>query len=414
MKKIADATSWDRTVFALSTYTERSYYNRMNLIDELRGQMSREELEGSGDTLAMLAVYHFQRHDKELDAYWEVTKALRQDPSNLTLQRVLDGCLAPLLKKYRKLINNDIRNPGIESYFNVLGDEGQLEASDFLLYVLHLIELERFPEAARRLKTLIKLFPALLGLRDVTERVALKVPDPDFFEYLNRPTVLVGRPTIRNQHEPSFIMKLSSRYDELYEAVSSSSPNPAIEKELREILGNVTEESPIDLRLKDIYYLKAKFDFNSGRIWDAIVLLRSLLEIDPFNKAIRNTLDFACFDFSFQVACEHAEGKLKINLENVYNVLREISVVHRALIREKARSELDAGNESVAKELIETLMELDPLNPEYIVDNFLIAFESENLKWITEAKKKILEALALRPWDMKLKSLADGFMVNRF
>ncbi len=399
-RDVTGFTSRDKALVALANDFNRDKPLSLTSIAEVQESLSPEELKASTDTIAVMQMRSLVQEGKPLQAYKILNTALKVNPLNLALHLELFYCLNAVAERFRALVAEDVNNPLIDMYFETLFKEAYLNCEVQLQYLSYLVAQGRFKEASQMAIPLVALFPALLGLRNLVEQIAAHVPDPSLHEFVRNNPVKLGRPTIYRDRSPNEILSLKQKYGKLQEQAHSPTPEPWVARTFNEVLGEITELTPIDIGVKDIYYLKAIHEGNMGNHWAAIQLMQSLVEIDPCNLFYRRGLDIETRRF-----CDQKD--LRVDARKAYAVLREFVAVPFVMIKQTALAEIREGKIDEAKQWMATLLSLNPIDNDYLMAALEVAVESKDDKWVDEIIQRINNVLKERPWDLMLLSVGQ-------
>ncbi|NJM10116.1 MAG: hypothetical protein HC883_04330 [Bdellovibrionaceae bacterium] len=169
-------------------------------------------------------------------------------------------------------------------------------------YLKFLIGHQRFADAARLAVPLAVLNPSLLSLRDQIEKIATKAPHPILHSFLLSVPSRIGRPYITTELAVADAFVLKDKLGSLRKAVGANElPVHIIDKQLREIIGDLGDDRPLDTNLKEFYYLQAIVEERKENYFESLLLFRSLVEMDPCNLAFRRSMDtemnYVCNNF---------------------------------------------------------------------------------------------------------------------
>lgn len=367
-------------------------------IEALQQSLSPEELKGSEDTLTVMRMRAYLADGKPLQAYNVLMPALRAQPLNLFLQLEYYPCLNSVLERFKSLATDDLHNPLIELHYQALYKEAYLNQQTQTMYLAYLVAHSRWTEAAAIAESLVELFPAQLGLRDLVEQIASHVPNEILSKFLSKRPLKFGREIVCKSRTPNEIISMRQQYGKVLEQVNSPEPQPWVAKFFNDILGEVSELAPIDASVRDIYYLKALYEGKIGNLWAAIQILQALVEIWPCDLYFRFALEVEAMKF-----CEQKD--LKVDARKAFSVLREFVVVPFGMHKHIALAHVADGEVSAAKAIIDRLLRLNPIDNDYLLLALDVAMEAGDESWVDELMAKIKNVSAERPWDLKLRAM---------
>lgn len=385
---------------ALTNDFERDRPLKLAHIDTLQLALTTDEMASSADTIAIMKMRSLLAEGDPFQAYKTFIAALKADPLNLSLQIEYFAVLNALADKFKSLLTDSPNSPLIDAYYDILYREAYLNNHLQTLYMSYLINQERYAESLQLALPLIELFPAMLGLRDAVERIAITIPDPRLTNFLRTPLPRVGRQTISSKRTPAEVLHLKTTFHTLIERIHLPEIEHYASKMFDETLGELNESSPIDTSLKDIYYLKALYEGNRGKHWAAIELLQSLVEIDQCNLFYRRSLQVEVQRFCTQ-------KELNVDPRIAYAALREFAVVPFVMIKTVALAHVKNGEVAKAKGVMRALVELNSFDNDYLLATLEVATESKDQKWIDEISLHITDILKNRPWDLALRAAVD-------
>lgn len=399
MKKDTQFTSPERALVALANDLGRDKPYNLAHVDALQDALGPKAAEASRDTLIVMRLRALLAEGQPVQAYRTLMAALKDSPLNLSLQLEFFGCMNAVSDRFKYMLNEDPHNPLIDIYYEILFREAYLNNELQMQYMSYLVAQNRMAEALKLAVPLIELFPAMLGLRDTVEQIAMHIPHPVLIRYLQQLPARLMRETRRSSPNAVEVLALRKKLLRLQELMSIPIPDPEKDAIFREVLGEVSDTSTLDLTLRDFYFYKAVHDGQQGRHWEAIQLLQSLVESDTCNLYFRRSLEIEVRRF-----CEQKD--LKVDARRAHAVLREFANVPYELIKASATAHVKQGDVAEGRRLMESLLKLNPMDNDYLLAALEVAMESTDQEWIESLHQRISSIAAERPWDLKLRTVS--------
>lgn len=372
----------------------------LNAIEELWESLTPEERAASFDTVAANRLRAYIAEGKPVQAYGAMMAGLRVQPTSLRLQSERGSCLAACFEQLDRLLTVDSQNPMIGIIYDILLKEAYVSPIIQGRYLEHLVRQGKFLEASELALPLIALFPAMFGLRETVEDIAIHIPNERLKEFVVAETATLRRPVTRSVLMPHVAGGLRRKLAMLNDLVQGGATDPKIDEILTEVLGDFSDLSHIDLTLKDFYYFKAIADGERGKSWEAIMLLQTMVEIDPCNMHYRRSLNIEVSRFSSMVIAKAEKNELKIDFARAYTALREIVVVPYTFLKITCLAEVTAGQLSSAKAKMQQLCALNPHDGDYLLAALDVAIEAKDHEWMEQLLVDLVRQRTERPWDL--------------
>jgi hypothetical protein len=369
-------------------------------VEELWGCLSPEESNFSLDTVAVNRVRALLGEGKPVQAYAALLSGLKLQPTNLSLQIERSSCLSACHGHLDHVLSADPQSPLIEVLYQILLREAYLNPLLQGRYCSYLVRMGQFAPAAQLALPLMALYPAMTGLRDTVEEIHQRFPNEMMHRYLQTPVLSLAKPLVKNPLTARRARELTAQFKRLQVQVQGGADQTNFDLQFREVIGEISDISALDLSLKEFYYLKAVADGNYGRHWDSILLLQSLVEADPCNLYYRQSLAVEVSRFSDFVNNQVEKGDLKIDLRRAYQVLREIAIVPFSLLKQVCLSEVALLEKAPAKEKMHQLCALNPFDGDYLLASLDVAIEASDDAWIGSIIETLEKMKLERPWDL--------------
>jgi len=375
----------------------------LNQLRELEEQLSAEELKICADTLAVMRVRALFESGKYVQALHVLTNGLRACPLSLSLQAERNKVLPAAQSALLDLMHQDPLNPVIESLYEILKKEAAVHVWHQTDFLKLLVGQERFVEAARLAVPLVALQPSLLNLREQVEQICARAPHPLLNSFLLSDAVKVGRQVFTSEISPDKAFVLVEKRASVWKAVIEEVPVHLIERQLREVIGELSVDSALDTHLKDFYYVQAILEERKENFFEALMLFRSLVEMDPCNLFFRRSLETEMGKVCESFVEQAQKGTLKVDLVKAYPVLCEIGFVRYELLTQVCLAEVRQGLTAEAKEKMMYLVALNPHDSDYLEEALLVAEASQDEAWQGELLLCLQRIREERPWDLKLQ-----------
>jgi len=371
----------------------------LKAIDEMWECLTPSEREASQDTIVVMRTRSYVAESKPVQAYHLLLSALKKDSTNVLLLNERKRCLTVCRSQLDHFFTYDSENPLIEIFYNILLSEASIDPIRQGRYLSYLVRMGKYAEASKLALPLVTLCPAILDLRDNIEEIVLRMPNEKLQKFLMTEPLRLTRSVIKTKLTPKRAHELAHIQTMLSSEINTNSSDPVINKILDEIIGELNELSPIDLAFKEFYYLKAVSWGNVGRNWDAMMLLQNLMAIDPCNLSVRLSFDIEARRFIEHVLEKSKKAELKIDIRRAFSVLKEITWVNHVLITQVSLAEVANGEAKVAKERMQQLCALNPVDGDYLVAALDVAMEAKDTEWMEQLLAELDKQKAARPWD---------------
>lgn len=403
MKTDLISTERVKTIGHLLEQYKRREMLSMHHLTELESHLNPDELEISADTLVILKARSLCNADKLVQGYHVMLEGLKKMPTSLSLQYERRSMMAAAQTGLSDLMHQDPLHPMIEPLYDLLRrDSGLLVAHQFQ-YLKFLVGYQRFAEAAKLAVPLVALYPVQLQLREQVEIIAQKTQQEVLLQYLMQPAVRMG---VSFEAIPMSTMEaynLSERLVILRDAISESVPIHVTEKYLAEVIGEVNFDSTLNSNLKEFYYVWAIVEESKKNYLNSILMLRSLIELDPCQLNFRNMMDQVMRSACGHLSEQAEKGALTLDLMEVYEVLRELGHVSYALLTHVAIAEVKAGQIEKAKQKMNSLIALNPLDSVYLGAAQKVAEAAMDSLWLGDLHRMMARIAEERPWDLELQ-----------
>ncbi len=377
-------------------------------VSEMWESLTPEERSSSYDTVTQMRVRTLIGEGKPIQAYSLLVSGLRVDPLNLSLQLELNSVTIACAHRLEFLLSADPQNQEVRILYEILQKEASLSVPLQGKYMAALVNQGLCDEALPIAKSLVELFPAMVGLGDAVEALAIRLPDPTLLRFIAKQPTPPSRDRIRSEMTPARAHELKGRFFRLQELVQGESESPEAEKMLNEILGVWSDTCAIDVSLKEFYYLRAGYLSRHGGNWDALSILQSLVAIDPCSLHFRHALELEVSQITEIVLKKCDNADCKIDLIQVYEVLIQLGLLSYKFLTRVCIAEVNAGAISEAKRKMQLLVALNSYDHDYLYSALEVAVETKDEAW----QKEILDSVKLlsqqRPWDPGLAMLAAG------
>ncbi|MCC7404592.1 MAG: hypothetical protein IT288_09370 [Bdellovibrionales bacterium] len=364
----SDLTEFERERLVGQLMADFRQNKEFNLkeVAELEAQLTPAERAVCGDSLVALRTRAFCSSGKYGQAYKVLSEGLRQFPHSLGLANERGYFLGHIAEKLTEVLHQDPLNPVVEVLYKILAENSVLSIDNQVAYLEHLVGHERFAEAARLAVPLVVLYPNVFGLRENIEVIAQKVPRTEFGDYLRASSVRLGRPFETREVTEEMFEQMKLKYPLIREAISDkATPVHVIEKMLREVIGNLDKETVLNTELKDYYYMQAIMEERKGNYFEALILFRTLVEMDPCNLNFRRSMEVELEYFCSELEKQIQADNLKVNLVEIYPILLELGRVPWSLLAHVCLEEARRGMKESAQRKLDLLLALNPHDVDY-------------------------------------------------
>jgi hypothetical protein len=381
-------------------------YNRdenlsLEHLDQLEAQLEGAEARISADTIYAQRSESLRKSGKWLQAYSVLKRGLSRKPNSITLQNERYFLYADIDTALANCLHSDVSLPIIENLYAVLRKEGVLSIPRQVRYLDHLLSHQRISEAVKLALPLTRLVPAALCLRASVEQIVLEVPHPDLLQFLRLQPPQIGSAFATRELSLSDVWVLQDKMIAIQTALRGDVALHLIAKQINEIIGDDKEQT-LNTELKEFYCLKATVDERQGNHFEAMLMFKSLVEMDPANIKFRQKLDYSfallCQDISAQIERQ----KLECDIIKLYPVLREIGILPYKIIGGYAMARARQGDSAEAKRSIEDLMSLNDLDADYIGVAQQVAEALNDKQWLSQLNEQMRQVAQSRPWDIEL------------
>jgi len=213
----------------------------------------------------------------------------------------------------------------------------------------------------------------------------------------------MGRPYYTKELTVVEAFVLRNKLSSLRNAVGNEAPVHVLDKQLREIIGDLSSEQPLDTNLKEFYYLQAIVEERKENYYESMLLFRSLVELDPCNLAFRRSLETEVSQVCTHFLEQADKGALKVDLVGAYPVLRELGHIPYRLLTHVCLAEVQKGLKAQAKEKMMHLVALNPFDTDYIGAAQKVAEALQDDSWSADLLRCMLRVRDEHPWDLELQ-----------
>jgi tetratricopeptide (TPR) repeat protein len=380
----------------------------INQLNELEEQLSSEEAKVSVDTLAILRTRTLFATGKFVQAYNVLADGLRRAPQSLSLQLERAGFLGLAQNVLADQMHQDPMNPMIELLYEILRRESAILASHQVEYLKFLVGHQRYAEAARLAVPLVALCPSLLNLREQVELIAAKAPRPLLNLYLLTQPARIRRQCETKELSAKEIILLKEKLSSLRQAMNGEVPVHIIDKQLREVIGVLSEDKPLITNYKDFYYLQAIIEERKENYFEALMLFRALVEMDPCSLEYRRSMEIEANHVNMHFIEQDKKGTLKVDLVSAYPLLREMGHVSYTLLTEVCLAEVKKDLKAQAKEKMMYLVALNPMDSDYVEAAQKVAEAMKDELWEAELLRLLQRIREELPWAIELQMKIDS------
>lgn len=373
-------------------------------IDRISEVLSPGEREASTESIAILRSKAFVEAGKPVQSYRSLVKALARYPTSISLQLERTDCLQACHVALGFLLSDDPLSPIIDDLYQILLAESYMGPTTQAQYLKYLLAQGRIEKAVRLARCLVVLYPAINSLRESVEEILVQADDSVLAEYAHRSPVRFAPSVVRTTPSPQRARELLEACKRLQSQVLGSSEGDDPGNLLREIIGDDQALELVDLTLKEFYYLKAVYDGNHGRHWDAIKLLQILVEIDPCSLHFARSLEIEIRRLSNSVEDTAKSGDAKFDCIGAYPVLKEISVLPFFFLKQVCLAEVRQGRLIEARAKMDELCRLNPFDADYLMASIDVALESRDHGWLDILMLRIDSLKSDRPWILNLSA----------
>jgi tetratricopeptide (TPR) repeat protein len=388
MKKELISYEKEKLIGQLMAGFKREEALNISQLNALEEQLSPDEAKVSVDTLAILRTRAFFGVGKFVQAYNVLVDGLRRAPQSISLQLERASFLGSAQEVLADQMHQDPMNPMVELLYEILRKESGVHAGHQVEFLKFLVGQQRYAEAARLAVPLVALYPAMLNLREQVEQIAIKAPHPVLNSYLINAPSKLGRSFETREISAREILVLKEKLLLIRQSMRNETPIHAIEKQLREVIGDLDDVKPLNTNLKEFYYIQAIIEERKENYFGALMLFRTLVEMDPCSLEYRRSMEVEINHVSTNLVTQAKKETLKVDLVGAYPVLREIGHVNYTLLTEVCLAEVKKDSKEQAKEKMRHLVALNPFDSDYI-----------------EAAQKVAEALKDELWEAELSRL---------
>lgn len=372
-------------------------------LDRLIEELTPEEYDRAFDTIALYRCRSRFAEGKHLEAYNSLQDGLKKDPFNISLQGERVSFLSGAAEKLSELIKTDPQSPAIDRLYRILALEGAATVGHICGYINSLVLQKKWTEALVLVLPMLKLYPELLALQGIVQTLASVTAHPELVAHVRRPAekhssswrkITISAATANQVSTLSRLLDWKQNVNTL---------DASDLKEIDRVLSEHSADSTYVVNFKDLYYFKGVILKQLGQFMESLFLLDALVSIDPCRIEFRKARDQSVHAFC-TLAIELAEkNKNAFFIAQFYPLLRDMGFVSYVFLKAVCLEEIGHGKREEAKAKMVSLVELNPLDFDYVKAAGEVAVALGDEAWKAELDELKIKMLKVRPWDLDLR-----------